>query len=582
MDQLEKYHLGIVRDNITYTAKNVIEPMMKDKNLHDDETLARLQDDLKQSTQNSLALSYQFYIIDMSVSKIIASTDIAFVDKNAFQMLDRSVILAIRSKSTVESDITVNNEKTSYKIKHMAFLVDSKDKSGTDYIIYGKASLKNVYESLSASSMILIQATCIALLITVILGYLIAGSITVPINQLTLKAFKMAKGDFTQRVDIKSEDEIGQLGKVFNYLTAKLDMTLIEISSEKSKLNAIINHMEDAVVAVDVDGFIIHHNPMFIKLLDIPEQNLQGILYDFVIEPYSKELAFGEILTRGMPEIRESIVFETPNKQILKAYPALFRDEYGRISGAVVVIQDITESQKLENMRKEFVANVSHELKTPITTIKSYSETLLNGAMEESEMAYHFLQVIENEADRMSALVKDLLQLSQMDYNNVQWDMCRIETHSLLADCIQKMSIYLHNKKQLLQIKRSSEAIFIFGDRSKLEQVFINLISNAIKYTAEEGQIYISTEIVDNLVCIEIKDSGIGIPSEDLQHIFERFYRVDKGRSRAQGGTGLGLAIAKDIVSRHQGKIEVSSEVGKGSRFIVCLPVDNSVDNESF
>lgn len=578
-DQLEKYQLGVVRDNITYTANNIVKSMVKDKNIRDEDDLRRLQEDLSQSTKSSISLGYQFYIIDGESSVIIASTNGDLLYYNAEDVLDRSVLLSLVSSSQTEND-TSSREADSYKVKHMAFSFDENNDGVIDYIIYGKASLDNIYESLATSTMILIQATGIALLITIILGYLIAGSITIPINQLTVKAMKMAKGEFRQRVTVKSQDEIGQLGNVFNYLTERLDSTLIEISSEKSKLNAIINHMEDAVVAVDVSGHIIHHNPMFIRLLHLTQDDLQGSIYDNIIRSYSEELLFGEILSKTVPETKENIVFENDKKQILKASPALFRDEYGRISGAVVVIQDITESQRLENMRKEFVANVSHELKTPITTIKSYSETLLSGAIEDRAMAHHFVSVIEKEADRMSALVKDLLQLSQMDYNNVKWDMRTLEILPLIQECVQKLSLYAQEKKQVIRIENTCDPAKVHGDRSKLEQVFINLISNAIKYTPEQGKIYLSTKVVDKSVYIYVTDSGIGIPSEDLKHIFDRFYRVDKGRSRAQGGTGLGLAIAKNIIEEHNGSIRVQSEIGKGSRFTVCLPVDNSVDNE--
>lgn len=567
-DQLEKYQLGGVRDNISHTANNIVRSMIKDKDIHSEEDVLRLRRDLNQS---SISLAYQFYIIDAADYRILASTNGDLIGKDARDVLERSVILAVLSSQKAERDTDTEGEG-SYKIKHMAFSFDDNKDDVIDYIIYGKASLDDIYKSLATSKTILFQATGIALFITIILGYLIAGSITVPINQLTVKAMKMAKGDFRQRVHVKSEDEIGQLGNMFNDLTEKLDSTLLEISSEKSKLNAIINHMEDALVAVDVSGRIIHHNPMFLRLLGMTQQDLQGEVYDNLIKKYSEELIFGEILSKT-PENRESVIFENERKQILKASPAIFRDEYGRISGAVVVIQDITESQKLENMRKEFVANVSHELKTPITTIKSYSETLLNGAMEDAAMARHFVSVIEKEADRMSSLVKDLLQLSQMDYNNVQWDMQSVDIRALLKDCAQKLSMYIREKNQRIRIDENDEPAYVYGDRNKLEQVFINLISNAVKYTPNEGQISLSVKISGESVCAYITDSGIGIPPEDIKHIFDRFYRVDKGRSRAQGGTGLGLAIAKNIIEEHKGMIRVRSEIGKGSRFTVYLPL---------
>ena len=279
-----------------------------------------------------------------------------------------------------------------------------------------------------------------------------------------------------------------------------------------------------------------------------------------------------------MSTSNESIIFKNNKKRILKASPALFRDESGRISGAIVVFQDITESQRLEEMRKEFVANVSHELKTPITTIKSYSETLLCGALEDKEIARNFVQVIENEADRMASLVKDLLQLSHMDFEKVVWDMDHVDLKEIVSDSVKKLEVYFKEKNQSLVLDQSDDRVPIYADRGKIQQVVINLISNAIKYTPENGRIKISTQIVDKNAIFVVEDSGIGIPKEDINRIFERFYRVDKGRSRAQGGTGLGLSIARNIIKQHKGNIRVASELEKGSIFSVYFPVDNSVD----
>lgn len=571
-DQFEKYHLNIVKDNLTYTANNVVRTMIKDVDLQ--ENKEDIQENLVKST---IALGYEISIIDGESYNIVASTNTDFIDANAMDVLNKSVILASLTNKITEKDIQSDNGDV-YRIKHMAFSYRDVQSDKLDYIIYARASLDSVYQTLSNSTVILLRATMIALLVTIVLGYLMAGSITVPINQLTMKALKMAKGDFRQRVNVKSDDEIGQLGSMFNYLTEKLDSTLLEISSEKSKLNAIIKHMEDGLVAIDGKGEIIHYNPSFLSLLNLKEKDILEKSYDKVIDDYSKDLEYGAILQKSMSTSNESIIFNNNKKRILKASPALFRDEAGRISGAIVVFQDITESQRLEEMRKEFVANVSHELKTPITTIKSYSETLLCGALEDKEIAKNFVQVIENEADRMASLVKDLLQLSHMDFEKVVWDMDHVDLKEIVSDSVKKLEVYFNDKNQRLSVEHVEQKIPIYADRGKIQQVIINLISNAIKYTPENGRIKIRTQIVDKKAIFIIEDSGIGIPREDINRIFERFYRVDKGRSRAQGGTGLGLSIARNIIKQHKGSIRVSSELDKGSVFTVFFPVDNSVD----
>ena len=571
-DQFEKYHLNIVKDNLTYTANNVVRTMIKDVDLIEN------KDDIQESLiKSTISLGYEISIIEGDSYNIIASTNLDFVDKNAMDVLEKSVILSSLNNRVTEKDIQSENTD-SYRIKHMAFSYKEDQSDNLDYIIYGRASLDSVYRTLSNSTVILLRATVIALLVTIVLGYLMAGSITVPINQFTMKALKMAKGDFRQRVTVKSDDEIGQLGSMFNYLTEKLDTTLLEISSEKSKLNAIIKHMEDGLVAIDGKGQIIHYNPSFLSMLNLREKDLTDKSYDKIIDDYSKDLEYGAILQKSISNSSENIIFENNKKRILKASPALFRDEAGRISGAIVVFQDITESQRLEDMRREFVANVSHELKTPITTIKSYSETLLCGALEDKELSKSFVEVIENEADRMSSLVKDLLQLSHMDYEKVVWEMHHLDLREIVTDSVRKLEVHFQNKNQRLNMQISDEAVPIYADRGKIQQVIINLLTNAIKYTPENGNIRISAQVVDKNAIFEVQDSGIGIPKEDIKRIFERFYRVDKGRSRAQGGTGLGLSIAHNIIKQHKGSIKVSSELEKGSIFTVYFPVDNSVD----
>ncbi|MBP8763221.1 MAG: HAMP domain-containing protein [Acetoanaerobium sp.] len=571
-DQFEKYHLNIVKDNLTYTANNVVRTMIKDVDLIEN------KDDIQENLiKSTISLGYEISIIEGDSYNIIASTNLDFVDKNAMDVLEKSVILSSLNNRVTEKDIQSDNAE-SYRIKHMAFSYKEDQSDNLDYIIYGRASLDSVYRTLSNSTVILLRATVIALLVTIVLGYLMAGSITVPINQLTMKALKMAKGDFRQRVTVKSDDEIGQLGSMFNYLTEKLDTTLLEISSEKSKLNAIIKHMEDGLVAIDGKGQIIHYNPSFLSMLNLREKDLTDKSYDKIIDDYSKDLEYGAILQKSISNSSENIIFENNKKRILKASPALFRDEAGRISGAIVVFQDITESQRLEDMRREFVANVSHELKTPITTIKSYSETLLCGALEDKELSKSFVEVIENEADRMSSLVKDLLQLSHMDYEKVVWEMHHLDLREIVTDSVRKLEVHFQNKNQRLNMQISDEAVPIYADRGKIQQVIINLLTNAIKYTPENGNIRISAQVVDKNAIFEVQDSGIGIPKEDIKRIFERFYRVDKGRSRAQGGTGLGLSIAHNIIKQHKGSIKVSSELEKGSIFTVYFPVDNSVD----
>lgn len=254
---------------------------------------------------------------------------------------------------------------------------------------------------------------------------------------------------------------------------------------------------------------------------------------------------------------------------------APFMDENNEIGGIVLVMKDVTKQQKLENMRREFVANVSHELKTPLTSIKSYTETLLDGMLDDREISESFLGVVNSEADRMTRLVRDLLQLSNFDNRKTKWNIVDNDLVKLLNQIVIKLHITAKNKNQTLEFITEDDKLMADFDFDRIEQVLLNILSNAIKYTENDGEIKIYLENRDNKAYIKVKDTGMGIPEEDLPRIFERFYRVDKARARELGGTGLGLSIAKEIVEAHNGSIEIHSEVNEGTEVVVMIPMND-------
>lgn len=258
--------------------------------------------------------------------------------------------------------------------------------------------------------------------------------------------------------------------------------------------------------------------------------------------------------------------------QVYKVKYAPFKNERNTIGGIIIVFQDITSEHKLDNMRKEFVANVSHELKTPITTIKSYTETLMADGIDETTRN-HFLGVIENECDRMGRLVRDLLQLSNLDYKSTIWQKQDISVSSLLHHILSKLDFAFKEKNHTLILEIEDDIPNLMIDRDGIEQVILNIIYNAIKYTDNDGEIKVSAAVIRNFIKITVSDNGIGIPLEDQKRIFERFYRVEKGRSRELGGTGLGLSIARQIVLVHSGKISLHSEFGVGTTINIELPL---------
>ena len=312
--------------------------------------------------------------------EIIASSNINLLHKKSIDALDEKLLMDGWNGKIAEKDDVILTSDTSIATKNMVFPILAED-GALKGILYLRADLSDIYENLDKAKMILTQATLMALLITVVLGYFIAKSVTEPIMDVTVKAEQMAKGDFRQTVEVKSDDEIGRLAEMFNYLREKLDITLSEISSEKSKLETILRYMADGLIAVDNQGKIIHANPAAMRMLHLSEIDIQNKHYDDIIGVLNEKLMLSSIKQdESKGEGRENIRI---NDSVFLASYAPFRDEKGTSNGIVMIIQDITERQKLDNMRKEFVANVSHELKTPLTSIKSYTETLLEGALED-------------------------------------------------------------------------------------------------------------------------------------------------------------------------------------------------------
>lgn len=455
--------------------------------------------------------------------------------------------------------------KRNYKSIALPILSSSDELLGA---IYLNIDLTEINKSIGNIKNILTSATVLAICITMLLGSILARTITGPIKEVTSQAEKLAKGEFGHIIEVKSDDEVGQLTEMFNYMTVRLKSTLDEMYNEKSKIETILTYMTDGVIAVDMNGRILHANPAAFKVLKMKEQEIEGKHFNEITETLDldfklKNLNFDEEDKINIINIKDSII---------KVSIVPFKNERYEIAGAIIVLQDVTEQEKLDRMRKEFVANVSHELRTPLTTIKSYAETLQNGAIDDRDMAVNFIRVIESESDRMTRLVRDLLMLSKLDYDKEEFNMKEMDILKLVGDCIYKMDISVKQKDQTITLEGSHEIPPIIGDKDRIEQVVINIISNSIKYTPEKGKITVKLLKDGEYIYIKIGDNGMGIPKEDASRLFERFYRVDKARTRVLGGTGLGLSIAKQIVEAHKGSITLESDYGKGTEVTIKLP----------
>lgn len=440
----------------------------------------------------------------------------------------------------------------------------------TAYIIYTRLDASDMQTSLNETTKTIIIAVAIALVLAAMMGYVFAQTLTGPILALTKGAKSLAEGDMSQSLKVRSTDEIGQLTSSFNYMAEELAKNMSEISREKNRLEILLHNMSDGVISFDKDGNLMLANAAAATMLH--EEKMDMTFTDFIRK---FDINSGVYLDMGN-EPSKKVTFPV-GKQFINANFTPYYDKKGKMEGLVVVLQDITEQKKLDDMRKEFVANVSHELRTPLTTVKSYTETLLDGAMEEKELATEFLTIINSEADRMAFLVRDLLQLTRFDNKQVRLDMTEIEMNDFLNMTVRQNKIHAEAKNQQLSFQPYEHMVVVHGDRDRVGQVVNNIVTNAIKYSLEQATIRIFITEDEKYFKINVKDTGMGISREDLPRIFERFYRVDKARSRAMGGTGLGLAIAKEIMETHGGKLTAESEYGKGTTMTMWFPKERPI-----
>lgn len=440
----------------------------------------------------------------------------------------------------------------------------------TAYIIYTRLDASDMQTSLNETTKTIIMAVAMALVLAAIMGYVFAQTLTGPILALTKGAKSLAEGDMSQSLKVRSTDEIGQLTSSFNYMAEELAKNMSEISREKNRLEILLHNMSDGVISFDKDGNLMLANAAAADMLHVEKMELS---FTEFIRNY--DINSGVYLDMGN-EPSKKVTFPV-GKQFINANFTPYYDKKGKMEGLVVVLQDITEQKKLDDMRKEFVANVSHELRTPLTTVKSYTETLLDGAMEEKELATEFLTIINSEADRMAFLVRDLLQLTRFDNKQVRLDMTEIEMNDFLSMTVRQNKIHAEAKNQQLSFQPYEHMVVVHGDRDRVGQVVNNIVTNAIKYSLEQATIRIFITEDEKYFKINVKDTGMGISREDLPRIFERFYRVDKARSRAMGGTGLGLAIAKEIMETHGGKLTAESEYGKGTTMTMWFPKERPI-----
>lgn len=402
----------------------------------------------------------------------------------------------------------------------------------------------------------------------------LAGRIMRQLGEVTAAARRIARGDWETEIRPTGQDEIGELASAINGISRTIKENVRELAESKGRLEAVLANMESGVLLFDSEGRISLINPAAEGFLGVRAEEVMGMPHVEVVKNYSLSSLIDEVLLSWKPARKEiSLIY--PQERIMETHAAPIFGVRGEPHGVVVVLYDISEIKHLERVRAEFVANVSHELKTPVTAVKGFAETLLAGALYNYRAAEEFVNIINEEAERLSRLIHDLLELSKIESKGFRLRIELLELDAEIKRIVDKLKPQFLKKGLTLTTDLPSEPVIVKADRDQIEQVLLNLLDNSLKYTPGGGHVEVSLRKDRDDVIVAVKDTGIGIPKEDRPRIFERFYRVDKARSRKLGGTGLGLSIVKHIIEAHRGRVWVESEPGEGSQFYFSLPIDN-------
>lgn len=443
-------------------------------------------------------------------------------------------------------------------------------------VVYMRANLEGVYSTINSISLIYLSAALITIVLGLGLAVLISREITRPIEEMRKQTLRIARGDFSGQVKVMGNDELGQLAGAVNNLSVRVEESQESSDAERRRLDSVLSHMSDGVLATDRRGNLTIVNNTALQFLNIADE--EQVLGKSILDVLKIRRQFS--IRHLVDEDQDQVILDDLNDDlILSAYFSPIKRESGFVSGLVCVLHDVTSQQKEERERKEFVSNVSHELRTPLTSVKSYVEALSDGAINDPELAPRFLGVVSDETERMIRMINDLLSLSRMDSGTAKLNLEYVNINELFNYILNRFDMIIKNeaadpsqKKYTIVRYFTKKDLWVEIDTDKFTQVVDNIMNNAVKYSPDGGVITARLLETHNHVILSISDQGLGIPRKDLGHIFDRFFRVDKARSRKQGGTGLGLAISKEVVNLLGGQIWVDSVEGKGSTFYISLP----------
>ncbi|MBT2684849.1 cell wall metabolism sensor histidine kinase WalK [Bacillus sp. ISL-37] len=557
-----------VKSRVDLLVYDIQEELVKERGKEDptkEEAIRQILRDYNKASDIS-----EIRVIDGSSFKILGTSSLS----NQGMVGQRTPDVKIKRSIIFEEDEDVIQLKAGKRVWVLSTpIMHNSEAIGAVYLV---AKIDDIFDQMNDINKILATGTAIALIFTAILGVLLAQTITRPISDMRKQALAMTRGNFSRKVKVYGYDEIGQLAITFNNLTKKLQEAQATTEGEKRKLSSVISYMTDGVISTDRKGRIILINDPAAQMLGVPRETVLS-------RPLVSVLGLDENYTfDDLLQEKDSIVLDYSTKSkpfILRANFSVIQKESGFVNGLIAVLYDITEQEKIDMERREFVANVSHELRTPLTTMRSYLEALAEGAWRDEEIAPNFLETTRGETERMIRLVNDLLQLSKLDSVDYRLSKEWVNFPVFFNRIIDRFEM---TKEQNVSFIREipMDAFFVEIDEDKITQVLDNIISNAMKYSPEGGTITFRVKELDDKIVASISDEGVGIPKDNLDKIFDRFYRVDKARTRKLGGTGLGLAIAKEMVNAHGGRIWAESVEGKGTTVQFTLPYDRSAEDD--
>ncbi|THF72539.1 two-component system histidine kinase PnpS [Cohnella fermenti] len=487
-------------------------------------------------------------------------------------------------KEALESGIGSSVRKSPTLDQNMLYVAMRLPSAGEPQgVVRLAVSLKDVERSLGNMWLALVLSLLLLFLVATAVSYRIALGVTRPLERMTSAAKRMAQMDYKLRIPDGGQDEVSELARALNAMASSLQQQVDEIRLNEVRLQSVLDNMASGVIMIGADGRIRLYNRGAEGLLGSSAEERTGRSFGEIKQQYELVQLIREALQLHEP-IHDELTVYYPEEKLLELSAIPMRMSENEEQGLLLVLQDVTAIRRLEKMRSEFVANVSHELKTPVAAVKGFAETLLNGAMDDRETAQSFLTIIHDESDRLNRLIGDILELSKIESRRSTLQFSPVDLHVFLERMTEFMATEAAKKNIGLELQ-AEEELFIEADEDRLGQILLNLLQNGINYTPEGGKVKVKAEFIpgtesesdeegaDDRVRITVSDTGIGIPRKDLPRIFERFYRVDKARSRSSGGTGLGLSIVKHLAELHHGTIRVESTVGVGSHFILELPL---------